>query len=185
MVKPARANSCTVASWSEPFGMPSFSVMAKPSRRRKISPSPCPGSRARRGRSFKRARKTGPFARMAHIPVTEPPDLDEHRVVVAIDAELDDREPVARGLALDPQRVARAAEKGGEAGAPGQLQRLLVHEADHEDLRALRVLDDGGNQPVEFREIHRSASPGRNPPQKEKTPRRSWNGAGLPASEGF
>ena len=95
------------------------------------------------------------LARMTDVAVAEPLDLDEHRVVVAIDQHLDDLEPVAGRLALGPQLVARPAEEGGEAGRLRERERLFVHEADHQDLGALRVLDDRRNQPVELRKVHR------------------------------
>ena len=65
-----------------------------------------------------------------------------------------DREPVARRLALGPQRVARAAEEGHVAGRLGDRPRLFVHEADHQHFAARRVLHDRGNESVQFGEIH-------------------------------
>ncbi len=95
-------------------------------------------------------RETGPGARMADIAVAEPLDLHQHRVVVAIDEDVDDLELVARGLALRPQGVARAAEERGVAGALRVGERLLVHEADHQHFRRLGVLDHCGNETVQF-----------------------------------
>ena len=65
-----------------------------------------------------RPEKTGALAGVADVAVAQPLHLHQHRVVVAVDEHLDDLEPVARGLALHPELVARAAEEGGEAGAP-------------------------------------------------------------------
>ena len=127
MLKPARANSWTVASCSEPFGMPSFSFM----------------------RCIQRS-EAGAGAGVADVAVAQPLDLEQHRVVVAVHQQLDDLELVAGGFALHPQLVAGAAEEGGVAGAARFRERHVVHEADHQDFRGFGVLDDGGDQPVEF-----------------------------------
>src|SRR3989338_6191338 len=129
-LKPARAKSWTVASCSEPLGMPSLSFIIK-------------ALRSLVGQLSEEARS---LARMAHVAVALPDDLHQHRVVVAIDEDVDDLEPVARCFALHPQRVARAAEEGGEAGASRQRERLFIHETDHQDLGGLRVLNHGRNQ---------------------------------------
>ena len=84
--------------------------------------------------------------------------LDEHRVLVAVDEHVAHREPVAGGLALGPQRVARAAEERDVAGAPRDVPGLLVHEADHQHFAAHVVLHDRGNQSVQFRKVHRRFS---------------------------
>src|SRR5919109_4334907 len=97
MLKPARAKRCTVASCSEPFGMPSFSFIS--------------GLASALREPVGVPEKAGPLARVAHVPAAEAFDADEHRVLVAIDQEVPDGEPVARGLALGPERVARAAEE--------------------------------------------------------------------------
>src|SRR5262249_39140134 len=59
-------------------------------------------------------------------------DLDPNRVLVAIDAHVDDALRVAGGLALFPQRVARATEIPSFAGGNGFRQRLRVHMRDHQ-----------------------------------------------------
>src|ERR1700687_6000330 len=58
-------------------------------------------------------------------------DLDPHRVLVAVDAHLDDTLSVAGRLALLPQRTARAAEIPRLAGRNGFCQRFGVHVGDH------------------------------------------------------
>src|SRR6202023_815953 len=78
-LKPARANSWIVASWSEPFGMPSLSF---------ISFVGC-----------QRSEKARSLAGVTHIPISQPLHLHQHRVVVAVDEDVDYLEPVARGLA--------------------------------------------------------------------------------------
>src|SRR3989442_14651918 len=57
-------------------------------------------------------------------------DLDPHRVLVAVDAHLDDALAVTGGLALAPQRPARAAEVPCLAGVDGPRERLGVHVRD-------------------------------------------------------
>ena len=113
--------------------------------------------------------KARPGAGVADVPVAEPPHLEQHRVVVAVDEQVDDFELVAGRFALHPQLVARAAEERREAGAPRLGERDLVHEADHQDFGGLRVLDDGRNQPVEFGVVHKKLP-------ENKKPRRWWRG---------
>ena len=57
-------------------------------------------------------------------------------------------------------------------------QRLLVHEADHQDLRALGVLDDALESARRGFENPSFTSPGATRPAK-KTPRRCWERAGC------
>src|SRR5919107_6057275 len=107
MLNPARANNWTVASCSEPFGMPSF----------------------RRGAAMplrQRPEEARALARVTYVAVAEPCHLHQERVVVAIDQQLRHLQPVARGLPLGPQRVASAAEEGDVAGLPRPVERLLV-----------------------------------------------------------
>src|SRR5689334_19143949 len=146
MLKPARANSWIVASWSEPFGMPSFSVIAEFHRSAR---------RAKNGLSSalvvdQRSRETAARSGMADVAVAVPLHLEQHRIVVAVDEKGDDLERVARRLAFRPERLPRAAEEGGQAGAARRGERRLVHEADHQHFRALRVLDDRRDEPVQF-----------------------------------
>src|SRR3954468_2704890 len=173
MLKPARANSCTVASCSEPFGMPSLSFIVSPLiQHEDISSLLSFVSLVLTQRS-----KAGSSSGVAHVAVAEALHLQQHGIVVAVDEHVDDFELVAGGLALHPQLVARAAEEGGEAGAARFRERDVVHEADHQDLRRVGVLDDGGNQSVEFGVVHKKAA-------ENKKPRR-WRGASrsVPSSE--
>ena len=71
MLKPARANSWTVASCSEPFGMPSFEC-----------------GHGYSSLVLKQVRCAG----VADVAVAQPLDLDEHRVVVAVHQQVDDLE---------------------------------------------------------------------------------------------
>ena len=75
----------------------------------------------------------------------------QHRVVVAVDEQisttcslLPDVSPFVHSvLRVRLKKVAKPVRRVSR-------QRLLVHEADHQDFGAVRVLDDGGNQPVQF-----------------------------------
>ena len=85
-------------------------------------------------------------------------DLDPDRVLVAIDAHLDDALGVAGRLALLPQRAARAAEVPGLAGGDGFRQRLRIHVRDHQHVAGRGVGRDTGHEPVgvEFRRQRRA-----------------------------
>src|SRR4051812_10608961 len=89
-----------------------------------------------------RSIKTGALAGVTHIAVAQPPDFDEHGIVVAVHEDVDDRQLVARRLALHPERVPRPAEEGRVAGAACFRESDVVHEADHQDFAAIRILDD-------------------------------------------
>src|SRR5579872_424959 len=138
MLNPARANSWTVASCSEPLGMPSLSAISSV-RQSSI--------------------EAGALAGVADVAVPEPPDLEKHGVVVAVDEDVDDREPVAGRLAFHPQRLTRAAEERGEAAAPRFGEGDVVHEADHQHFGRIGVLDHGRNETVEFRIVHKTKNP--------------------------
>src|SRR3989304_2672246 len=99
MLKPARANSCTVASWSDPFGKPSVSTDG-------MVASRVIGRSLRRGRDA--AEEARPLSRVAHVAVAETVDAHEHGVVVAVGLDVHDRQLVTGGLALGPERLARA-----------------------------------------------------------------------------
>ena len=72
-----------------------------------------------RVRVFNRSpEKARALARMTDESITEPVHLHQHRVVVAIDEDVDDFQAVAGCLAFHPELVARPAEEGREAAAP-------------------------------------------------------------------
>src|SRR6516225_11312663 len=98
MANPARPNSWIVASWREPFGIPSLSFMVGSGQPSGLPPS-----------------ETGARSSVADVAVAESLDLHQQRVIVAIDEQLDDLQSVSRGLSLRPQLVAGAAEEGREA----------------------------------------------------------------------
>lgn len=83
-------------------------------------------------------------------------DADEQRVVIAVGGHRHDVEPVAAGLALGPQALARTAVKGDAAFGEALFIGFAVHVAQHEDLEGAVVLDDGGDEPAgEFLGVER------------------------------
>src|SRR5215470_14461505 len=72
-------------------------------------------------------------------------DLDPDRVLVAVNAHLEDALGVAGLLALAPQLLARAAEVPGVTGCDGARKRLGVHVRDHQELARLRVGRDASD----------------------------------------
>ena len=83
------------------------------------------------------------------------PRPQQHRVAVAVLAQLLDGERVPGRLALVPEPGARAAVEVRLAGLPGSAQRFVVHPREHQDATRVGVLDDGG---PELR-LHRAAAP--------------------------
>ena len=79
----------------------------------------------------------------------------QKRVAIAIGSGRYQLEAVAGGLALRPKLVAGTAEKSNVPTPERLLERLPIHEAEHEHLAARCVLHDGGREPllIEF-EIH-------------------------------
>src|ERR1051325_2452005 len=134
MLKPARAKSCTVASCSDPLGI-------------RVEAS-------WNGHALRALEKAGALARVADVAAAEALGLDEHGVLIAVDEHLAHRELVARGLALAPQRVARAAVERHITGALRDVPRVLVHEADHQHFAADVVLHDRWYQSVQLRKVH-------------------------------
>src|ERR1700730_5221368 len=85
-------------------------------------------------------------------------DLDPDRVLVAVNAHLDDALGVTGSLALLPQRAPRTAEIPCLAGGDGFCQRLGIHVRDHQHIARNRVGGDAGDEPigVEFRRQRRT-----------------------------
>ena len=73
-------------------------------------------------------------------------DLDEGEkgVLIAVDPQLDEPLGLAGGVALPPQRAARAGPVVDDAGLERRLERLGVHVRDHQHVAALRVDRDAG-----------------------------------------
>ena len=89
---------------------------------------------------------------MADQAVAFHANLAEHRIVVAIGCGIGQAQAVAAGLALGPQLVAGAAIEGYVAGLKRLVERLLVHEAHHENLAVIGILHDGrGESPHLFK----------------------------------
>ena len=88
-------------------------------------------------------------------PQTFSPDsyLQQKGVAIAIGSGRYQFEAVAGGLALRPQLVAGTAEKSNVAGPERLLERFPIHEAEHQNLVAVGVLHDGGQQPLHLVEI--------------------------------
>jgi hypothetical protein len=78
--------------------------------------------------------------------------LKHKAILVAVDKYLLDLLKVAALLAFFPQFLSASAEVSGVAGLNGQIQSLLIHKADHQDLPGLCILSHSRNQtvPVEF-----------------------------------
>src|SRR5258707_11365853 len=138
----ARANSWMVASCKEPFGIPSFSFIRVETLSTTEGTEDSEVEIGFRLRApllsmvllfGQRPKEACAVTRVTHIPVAEPLHLDQHRIIVAVDEQVDDLQPVARCLAFRPQLVTRAAEKGREPGTAGDRERLVVHETDHQD----------------------------------------------------
>ena len=73
--------------------------------------------------------------------------------LIAIRGDFLDHQAMAGGFALQPQLVAGAAVKRREAGLHRLPKGFFIHEADHQDAAAHVILNDRGDQPVEFAEI--------------------------------
>ena len=89
---------------------------------------------------------------MADQAVALDAHLAENGVVVAVGGGIGEAQAVAAGLALGPQLVAGAAVEGYVAGLKRLVERLLVHEAQHENLAVVGILNDGrGESPHLFK----------------------------------
>src|SRR5471030_1525886 len=73
-------------------------------------------------------------------------DLDQQRVAVAINAEIDQLLDVARRVALAPGTLARARPVADAAGAHRLDDGVPVHPGHHQDLAAAMLLGDGGHE---------------------------------------
>src|SRR5579883_2123568 len=74
-------------------------------------------------------------------------DLKQHGILVAVEAELDQRLHLAGTLALAPQRAARARPVADPACAQRLLEGLAVHPGEHQHLAGVELLGDGRNEP--------------------------------------
>src|SRR5205809_3729865 len=84
--------------------------------------------------------------------------LDEQRALLAVVEDLHEAQDVARRLPFRPELAARARPEGHEALLVGDAQGVGVHEADHQDLVGVRLLDDGGHEAIrvelQLRDFH-------------------------------
>src|SRR5690606_13913019 len=75
-------------------------------------------------------------------------DLEQHHVVVAVDAHVEHALRVAGLLALVPQLPARARPIHGLAQFGGARERLAIHPREHQHVARGRLLRDHRNEPV-------------------------------------
>src|SRR5215216_4619892 len=75
-------------------------------------------------------------------------DPDPHRVLVAVDPDLDNALDMTGGFAFAPEASARTAEIPGFAGGNSLLQCLRVHVRDHQHVARSRIGDDTGDEPI-------------------------------------
>src|SRR5215831_1728482 len=111
MLNPARAKSCTVASWSDPLGRPSLSFIV--------------------GGLLDLCEKTGPLSRVTYVAFAFAARVHENRVLVAIDQHGLHGKPVAGRLSLGPQSVAGPRKERHVAGLACLRERRFVHETHH------------------------------------------------------
>jgi hypothetical protein len=78
---------------------------------------------------------------------------EKHRVAVAICPRPDNLKAIAGGFSFGPQSLASATVEGDEPCSQRRLQRLPVHEANHEQFRGSGVLNDCGSQALHFAEV--------------------------------
>ena len=91
---------------------------------------------------------------MTYSAVAQPYDPQQHGVIVAVDENPSDCQPIPRRFALHPERASRTAEEGGVARSPRLVEGGLVHEAHHQDLIAVIVLHNGWYQAIELGKVH-------------------------------
>ncbi len=73
---------------------------------------------------------------------------DQQSVLIAVGADGDQLEHMARAFALGPEALLAAAEEGDLTCGLGFCQRFAGHEALHQHLAAGGMLDDGGDHAV-------------------------------------
>jgi len=103
---------------------------------------------------------------MANYSCTFHFHTEQEGVTVTIGACRNHSQTVAGTLALGPERVARAAEESHVTVLQGQIQRLAIHEAHHENISVLRVLNNGRKQSahlVEIKFVYQSSSENKKP----------------------
>ena len=76
------------------------------------------------------------------------PNFQKHRVLVAIDFDIDNGLCVSGRFAFDPQALPRSAPIRRPAGFNRRLQGLSIHPGQHQNLMGFHVLGDGSDQAV-------------------------------------
>ena len=79
--------------------------------------------------------------------------LNEQCIVVAIGLDVDDIQEIAAFFSFGPKAVLGAAKEGNLTGFHGLLLGLFIHEAEHQHLLCIIILDDGWNQSAHLFEI--------------------------------
>src|SRR3712207_272383 len=110
------------------------------------------GVTVRRLRQFlNRSNKARQATKVAHRTFRQ--HFQEHRIVIAVD----DDSPYANATPVvgtfDLNALKGAPKQGDKAGAQGLFPCLFVHEANHENLSCLPVLQYYGSQPTKLREV--------------------------------
>jgi hypothetical protein len=77
----------------------------------------------------------------------------QHRIAVAIGPCCEDFQTIAGRFPFRPQPLPGTAVERNEARQQSRLQSFAVHEAQHEQLGGVRILNDGGHQPLHFVEV--------------------------------
>jgi len=75
-------------------------------------------------------------------------NFHQHRVLVAINLNIDNSLRVSGRFAFDPQALPRSAPIGRPAGFHRRLQGLSIHPGQHQNLVGFHILGDGGDQAV-------------------------------------
>ena len=101
---------------------------------------------------FKPPEKTAAIAFVAHRR-TGKFHANQQRIQVAIHAHFAQQQFLAAAFALGPQFPARAAVERDESGRARALQRLAIHESQHQHFAAGIVLDDRRDQAAVLRKV--------------------------------
>src|SRR5579872_566562 len=74
--------------------------------------------------------------------------------MITVSARGNNFQPVARSFAFGPKLITGSTIKRHVTEGLGALPRFTIHESEHEDFAAARVLHDGGNQTLHFFEVN-------------------------------
>src|SRR5208283_4610737 len=90
---------------------------------------------------------------MANHALAQHANAQQHCIPIAVGGRSNHLETVAGAFAFGPEFLPGAAVEGHESGAQLHFQRLLVHEAQHQQLPATLVLNDGRDQTLHLVEV--------------------------------